>query len=57
MSFSMCIVRGAVTSILAGESFTIPTDGAKKSLIGVALALIRVITINLLRVSYRCIRH
>ena len=32
MSFSMCIVRGAVTSILAGESFTIPTDGAKKYL-------------------------
>ena len=32
MSFSMCIVRGAVISILAGESFTIPTDGAKKYL-------------------------
>ena len=32
MLFSMCIVRGAVTSILADESFTIPTDGAKRCL-------------------------
>ena len=30
--FSMHIVRGAVISILADESFTIPTDGAKKCL-------------------------
>ena len=32
MSFSMHIVRGAVTSILADKRFTIPTDGAKKCL-------------------------
>ena len=32
VSFSMRTVRGAVTSILANESFTIPTNGAKKCL-------------------------
>ena len=32
MLFSMRIIRGAVTGILADESFTIPTDGAKKCL-------------------------
>ena len=32
VSFSMCIVRDTVTSILADKSFTIPTDGAKRCL-------------------------
>ena len=32
VSFSMHIVRGAVTSILADKSFIIPTDGSKKCL-------------------------